>query len=155
MPITLPRIALAIACVLPLAGLAAAFAWGSRTSNVSGTVTYAGKPLASGTVFMIGTDNVVCYGPIDSEGRYSIRGVRAPHVKIGVTSPKPETPGLHRRRRNAERAPRGDEKGPPASVRDPDAKKWFPIPTIYGDAEKSGLEASLSRGRVTQDIDLK
>src|SRR5262249_16173412 len=130
--------------------LTVALASGTRKAKVSGTVSYHGKPVTSGTVVMVGPDNVVCFGVIEETGTYEVDGVAAGDVKVAVTSPPP--PDKVNPRRPTRRAMRSPER---KQAPRPESSKWFPIPDSYGDAETSGLTATVTSRKATVDLDLK
>src|SRR3954471_12922461 len=65
-------------------------------STVSGKVTHGGKALAMGTVIVVGSDGIAQTGVINSDGTYTVAGVKSGPAKIGVNSPNPnaERPGV-------------------------------------------------------------
>jgi len=145
-----------------LAGLATvAFALagcGAGTGELSGTVTHKGKPVASGSVTVVGPDGMPRGAAIGPDGQYALGGLSVGEVKITVTSPNPATIGAPTRRigtRGADRAKVGRKV--PTEPPSPDqeiVKKWFPIPESYGDIAKTTLRATVKRGSTTHDIDL-
>src|SRR5262249_18625300 len=82
-PFFRPTVALAL---LSLAVLGCA-----GKGDVSGKVTYQGKPLVWGTVQFEGSDNVLKQGNINSDGTYSIRGVATGEAKAAVSSINPNS----------------------------------------------------------------
>src|SRR5262245_25668289 len=85
--------------------------------DVSGRVTYQGKPLVWGTVQFEGSDNLIKQGNIKPDGTYAVAGVAVGEAKVAVSSINPQSSDFQLR-------------GParmPQQAR-PDVKGWFPIP---------------------------
>ncbi|AMV27235.1 hypothetical protein VT84_22730 [Gemmata sp. SH-PL17] len=134
--------------VLALAGC------GEPTTDVSGKVTYRGKPVAFGTVVVLDAAGAPKSGQIQPDGTYRVSGVRPGPVKVAVSSPPP--PGSEPSRKSAGGRD-GDDDKPPLNI--PPAapeviKSWFPIPDKYGDPNKSELTGEAKSGQPL-DIDLK
>jgi len=113
--------------------------------DVSGTVTYQGKPLVWGTVQFEGSDGILKQSNITSDGTYSIRGVASGEAKVAVSSINPNSSDFQ---------PRVVEGKAPPPPR-PEVKGWFPIPDKYDTPFKSGLTYAIKRGQNTIDIELK
>jgi hypothetical protein len=126
--------------LLPLAALGCA-----GKGDVSGKVTYQGKPLVWGTVQFEGSDNLVKQGNINSDGTYSIRGVATGEAKVAVSSINPKSSDFQVRQ----------VEGGPAPKPRPEVKGWFPIPDKYDTPFKSGLTYPIKRGENKIDIELK
>lgn len=136
--------------VLPLAGC------GGGTTEVSGRVTFQGKPLVFGTVVMIGSDGIPKSGPIQPDGTYRVKGVKTGMAQLAISSPPP--PGAASagpktrggREENDDRTPA--DAG--ASVSPEVIHGWFPIPDKFADHTLSGQTAGVRPGQPV-DIDLK
>jgi hypothetical protein len=113
--------------------------------DVSGKVTYKGKPLVWGTVQFEGSDNVVKQGNINNDGTYSVCGVATGEARAAVSSINPKSSDFQQRM--PVRAPRANART--------EVKGWFPIPEKYDTPFKSGLTYTVKRGQNTIDIDLK
>jgi len=115
-----------------------------RKAEVTGRVTYKGKPLVFGTITFAPKGTTA--GPISTEirpdGTYSFAELPAGPVQVGVYSPDPKIP---RETKN------GKELWPTTA----DRNLWFPIPSQYNQPFSSGLEVVLTPGPNTHDIDLK
>jgi hypothetical protein len=122
----------------------AAIGCGGR-GDVSGKVTYKGKPLVWGTVQFEGSDKVVKQGNIERDGTYLVEDVAAGAAKAAVSSINPSSSDFQ---------PLEREGRPPRKPR-PEVKGWFPIPTEYQDLSKPKLTYTVKRGENTIDIDLK
>jgi hypothetical protein len=133
--------------------------------NVHGQVKYQGKTVVHGSVVMVGDNQMPIVGSIEPDGAYSIKGVPAGTVRVGVLSPDPaassnalrRTP-LHRGGARSLKAKiqsttaRNDLQGPPGNT---SRAKWFPLPKQYEDPDTSGIVAEIRRGDNTFDIELK
>lgn len=147
-------------CLLSLALTLTLIGCGPARSNVSGTVRYKGKPLTSGTIIFLASDNKNHQADIGPDGKYKMTGVARGKVKVAVIVEPPRI------------APRPD----PVKTADPvggkeakadDAKGMArlkeavsnlppsPIPAHYGDAGKSGLEFDLQQPEQEYSPDLK
>jgi hypothetical protein len=127
---------------------------GEGTTDVSGKVTYKGKPVAFGSVVVIDSAGAPKSGSIQPDGTFRVDGVRRGAVKLAVSSPPP--PGSEPARRPAGGRDGDDDKVP---VNVPPAppeviKSWFAIPDKYGDPAKSELTAEVKSGEPL-NIDLK
>lgn len=71
------------------AALAAAAGCGPGRSDVTGTVSYRGRPVVYGTVSVIGADQMTYYGTIRLDGTFAVAGVPVGPAKVGVYSPDP------------------------------------------------------------------
>src|SRR5438046_3166208 len=61
----------------------------STAADVSGTVTYKGRPVAFGTVMISGADGVAHYATLDRDGTYAMTGAPLGKVRVAVNSPDP------------------------------------------------------------------
>jgi hypothetical protein len=132
-----PTVALAL---LPLAALGCA-----GKGDVSGKVSYNGKPLVFGTVQFEGSDGMLRQANIERDGSYSVRGVATGQAKVAVSSLNPKSSDF---------VPMQREGAPPPPPR-PEVKGWFPIPEKYDTPHKSGLTYPIKRGENKIDIELK
>jgi hypothetical protein len=142
--------AAALALVVPLAATGC-----GGTADVSGKVTYKGKPVVYGTVVVVGSDGIPKSGAIQPDGSYRVSGVPLGTAKVAVTSPKP--PGSE----PAAKKPRGrdadDDKPPPEQP--PPAppeviQNWVSLPEKFGDPNKSEVTVTVKSGQPA-DIELK
>lgn len=81
-----------ITLVFFICGLASVSGCSSRKAALTGKVTFNGKPLAMGTVNVVGADGIAIPTVIGEDGSYRVEGVIVGIAKIGVSSPKPPTP---------------------------------------------------------------
>jgi hypothetical protein len=131
--------------------LALAAGCGGR-GDVSGKVTYKGKPLVWGTVQFEGSDGMLKQGNINSDGSYAVQGVKTGEAKVAVSSVNPNSSDFQPRL--ADDRQRLEEGRAPASPRS-QVKGWFPIPEKYDTPHKSGLTYPIKSGDNTIDIELK
>jgi hypothetical protein len=133
------RPALALACLT-----LAAVGCGGR-GDVSGKVSYKGKPLVFGTVQFEASDKTIKQANIEADGSYSIPGVPVGEAKVAVSSDNPKSSAFQPLQRE----------GMPPSKPLPEVVGWFPIPTEYQDLSKPKLTYTVTRGKNMYDIDLK
>jgi hypothetical protein len=125
-------------CLLLVAGLAGC---GSKLGTVSGTVTYKGEKLKSGSVEFTGNNNQGDSAIIQPDGTYTAGKVPLGSVKVTVTT-------------NAG-ASAGGMKPPPPLPGMPPVPEAVPIPLKYKDTATSGLSLEVKSGRQTYDIPLQ
>jgi hypothetical protein len=113
--------------------------------DVSGKVTYKGKPLVFGTVQFEASDKTIKQANIEKDGSYSIPGVPVGEAKVAVSSLNPQSSDFQPLQREGQ---------PPPKPR-PEVVGWFPIPTEYQDLSNPKLTYTVKRGQNTYDIDLK
>jgi hypothetical protein len=137
--------------VAPALFLLLASGCGGGTTDVSGKVTFQGKPVVYGTVVMIGSDGIPKNGPIQPDGSYHISGVKTGPVKVAVSSPPPPgvtPPAAKGRDRQMDE---GKPEAPPAMAAgpvNPDVvKHWFVLPEKFGDPAKSGVSVDVAAGQ--------
>jgi hypothetical protein len=112
---------------------------GTRMGEVSGTVSYQGKALPSGSVTFFSKDNQVLGSSSIASGKYKVREVPPGPVKITVTTPS-FAQSSH---------------GEPLAHKDmPPPLESIPIPRKYGNVEQSGLFFEIKPGPQTHPIDL-
>jgi hypothetical protein len=119
--------------------------------TVRGKVTYKGKPVILGGVSFIIDGSLPKYAAIQKDGSYEAVGVPVGKTTVLVISlPTPEGDRI------------GDFAHPEiiakkraAAVKAAREAGWFPIPTAYGDVQKSPLRFSVEKGDNLNNIDLK
>lgn len=138
--------------------LALAAGCGSKTADVTGKVTFQGKPVVYGTVVIIGSDGLPKAGDLKPDGTYRVADVAVGPVKVAVSSPPPPGSEPPKKAKVAGGRDAGeDDKQPPPAATPADAavaKNWVPLPEKYGDPDKSGLTATVAAGQPL-DLDLK
>ncbi|HEY7424028.1 MAG TPA: carboxypeptidase-like regulatory domain-containing protein [Gemmataceae bacterium] len=140
----------------------------SDKGDVSGKVTYNGKPLPGGIVtFFPSSRGGVFNAKINEDGSYSLSKVPAGKMKITVvsTSSKPPLSPMAKKMAQQMKAKKHEFTKEeldkmPAEYRaalDPSSgpEKRVPIPPKYVDPEKSGLEYTVLDGKQEHNIELK
>ena len=114
--------------------------------DVKGTITYKGKPVASGAVLILDRDGRAHYAPLQPDGSFAVPNVRRGEASLAVNSPDPRTI----------LAAVGEKRvgQPQTSAPQPGADKWFPLPPKVGDPIQSGLKIAVRGGVNSIDIDL-
>jgi len=136
--------------LLPLAALVFA-GCGGGVGDVSGTVTYQGKPVVCGSVVLVGADGVPHTGGIKPDGTYSVSAVPAGVARVMVISPDPGPPFHPGDPSSKELIDRtGREENTP--VPEIDRTKWRQLPKEYQDANTSGLTFTIAKGPNLHDI---
>lgn len=127
---------------------------GEKTTEVSGKVTYKGKPVTSGVVTILDGGSAPKAGAIQPDGTFRVSGVRLGTYKVAVSSPPP--PGSEPARRPAGGRDADDDKVPTAvAPASPEViKTWVALPEKYGDPAKSDLTVDVKAGQ-SLDIDLQ
>jgi hypothetical protein len=132
---------------------------GGPKGDVSGKVTYLGKPLPGGAVTFFGAENrVVGSSSVSAEGDYSMVKVPAGPVKITVTVMDVPVQFSKDKGNIAGKVP-----SPPEGA-NPELPKWKPqqrspnpvsIPAKYKMPDQSGLTYTVQPGKQEYSIDLK
>jgi hypothetical protein len=120
---------------------------GASKTVVSGKVSYKGKPLAMGTICIVGANGIAVPAAINPDGTYRIEGVALGMAKIGVSNLKPTTPQMAAHARKG----RTPANAPPP----PDIANWFEIPEKYADPKTSDLTVELTGGEIVHNLDLQ
>ena len=125
---------------------------GPSVGEVSGKVLYNGAPLPSGQVLFFGAPaNQVNSAQIDKDGNYRIQKVVVGPVRIAVTTPDP---GMMKKPHPLGPNPTDKEK----FMFERETRGYVPvvpIPSLYNDADKSGLTYTVVPGPQTHNIELK
>lgn len=142
----------AVGVVLLLA--AAAGCGGKSRADVTGTVTYRGRPVVSGSVVVIASDQMPYYGTIQTDGSFTVRQVPVGPVRLGVHSPdpyyEPPAPPEVKADLEARRQKAGIELPPK-----PPKGAWFKIPSRYGEPSQSGLTGEVKAPACTINCSLQ
>ncbi|MFL5241216.1 MAG: carboxypeptidase-like regulatory domain-containing protein [Gemmataceae bacterium] len=140
---------------------------GAKTVNVSGKVTYQGKPLPGGKITFYpkeGGKLNPASADIQEDGTYACNDAPSGDVKVTVSnehlnekpSADPRTRGPMGGNPAMQMQPPKD-KAPPTKTENSDLKKvgkYIQIPDKYKNADKSGLTYTIKNGD-TVDIELK
>src|SRR5262249_20344433 len=136
------------------ASLCAITGCGASKADVTGTVTYRGKPLVWGTVVVIGSDHMPYYGAIQADGTFTVKNVPLGPAQVGVGSVdpyyEPKFQKLEQKARYEELRSRASIETPPK----PPKGAWFPIPAKYNDPLRSGLTGEVKSPMTTIDLKL-
>src|SRR5262245_48633374 len=140
-------------------GLAGAIGCSGGTASVTGTVTFDGKPVTTGSVIFYSDSGRVDSGLLDADGKYSVPRAPVGVVKVAVKSsmgtkavggraaPPSGPPGGKGKQKKAS----SEEGKPPPETT---VVKSL-IPERYSDPEQSGLIYTIKSGNQVIDIDLK
>jgi hypothetical protein len=118
-----------------------------KHTEVSGSVTYKGKPLTGGKVTFLGDDWASIDGVIDEQGHYTINAPVG-NVKIGVDNRMVKLGAIR------PEASKGAGPRPGSPPPDPIKGKYIEIPDKYYDPATSGLTFTVKSGTQTYDITL-
>jgi hypothetical protein len=129
---------------------------GGGSGDVSGKVTYQGKPVVSGSVTFYGSNKEAFVGAIDEQGNYQVRGVPAGTAHVVVSSPDPAAVVSQMPLNGKAPKPTG---GPDAAVAPPSKSAarptgWRALPQQYGDVATSKLTFDVTSGDNIYDIKL-
>ena len=126
---------------------------GDSTSDVSGKVTYQGKPLKGGSITFVAQRGSVS-GSIKEDGSYSIAKVPTGDVKICV-----DTEAL-----NPGKKSKAPKITPPAGQSAPEGtygggddptKKYMKIPEKYASPDTTDLTVKVESGKLEHNLELK
>jgi hypothetical protein len=145
------------AAVLLLPTLMMLAGCGGGKGDVSGKVTYDGKPVLAGRVtFLCETGNKISVVGAIKDGVYTIASCPSGPVKISVETFPPA------RAANPDATPPGVPKGAMAGFKPPENSESFAsppgqyvqLPPRYTDPEKSGLAYTVTGGKQDHPLDL-
>ena len=136
--------------VFVLVGLPVLAFRGSGTNKLTGRVTFRGRPVVVGTVIAVTADGTIHRAKLDPESRYDLTGLPNGSVRLGVISHDPSR-ALLKQQKIAARSDRvsAEDRGPTA-----EPARWFALPVLYEDPQKSGLEVE-TKGPQKFDIELR
>lgn len=137
------------------------------TGNVSGKVTFNGKPVTAASILMCGRDGRPHTAHVDANGRYTIKDMPVGTFQVAVVSRDPEIQLQHLRIQSSRRLRAGQPGITPTVPLPPEKQKahdemeaklkaekarWFPLPPKYADPLSSGLTCEVKPGENTFDI---
>ena len=137
--------------------LLTAIGCGGGVGDVTGTVTYKGKPLDGGSVQYRSGGKTIA-SEISKDGKYSIAGVPAGAALVAVSYVDPRATDHFRAVSAASKsggAGRGDKEAPASALSKVDPTTFNKVPDKYNDFNGSGLTFEVKKGPNTNDIDLK
>jgi hypothetical protein len=131
-----------------LALIASSTGCAAGKGDLTGKVTFNGKPVTSGTVQAFLPDGTNKTSDIAPDGSYKLLDLPAGTVKLGVSSPNPkkryeELLGFAKTEEQRKAVPQPD----PALV-----KSWVALPDSFESPDSSGLSATVNKGENTQDL---
>jgi hypothetical protein len=127
---------------------------GPSRGNVTGKVSYQGRPLAWGTVVLIASDQMAYHGAIHQDGTYTIRNVPTGMARVGIASADPYPAREPSKAAQEELEARLRKAGREILER-PARGTWFAIPAKYGDPQTSGVTTQIATGTATLNFDLE
>src|SRR5262249_27936554 len=131
--------------------IGAGMATGIRSTDVTGKVSYKGKPVVYGAVILVSADGLTAAaGPIQPDGSYTVTGMKPGEVKGGVVSRDPAAAQRQHTLRWATITRPLEQASLKAKV---DRKRWFNLPEKFEEPETSGVNFVLKGGQ--QDIVLE
>lgn len=136
--------------ILLFASLAFSVVGCSSKTDLSGKVTYKGRPLVWGSVTLLDSRGEYFVVEIGSNGQYLVPGLLAGEYKVGITCPKP--PAANDPRASKANKSNRRDKGNENQSSDNDSRpiprldEWFPIPDKYKDPASSGLRIIVAKG---------
>jgi hypothetical protein len=125
---------------------------GKPSAPVAGTVTYKGKPLAYGHVIFFTSDGLSSTAEIQSDGTYAAPRVMVGDAKVAVSAVDPK---LLEDGKKAVEDMRARGTGAFKPPRIDDEKKYFRLPSAYGDPNQSGITYKVVPGDNKFNIELK
>lgn len=126
----------------------------SGTADVTGSVTYNGKPVKTGTVTFFVDGATPKAGQISADGTYKVTGVKIGAAKVTVASPDPSTPDPDKMKRDPNNVKGGGGKRPTGGTGKASGD-WVPLPAQYADFTKSGLSYTVQASENKYNIELK
>jgi hypothetical protein len=120
--------------LLAAVALLAAGCGSKPVGSVSGTVTYKGAPVKSGSVNFVSATGAADQAKLSESGAYTIPSLEAGEYKVYILPPTPEP------------QPPGTKLAPPPK---------FEVPAKYQDAKSSGITKTVTGGKNDIPIDLK
>lgn len=166
---SVPRLLRLAVCALWLVGLAGC---SKPTCEITGKFTYKNKPIVCGTATFVGPDGMSQTADLDTDGKYTVKGLPPGHIMVGILSQDPARPLDPRKGSNAGPADEPIEdtgRKPIAETQvkidlkdksnwaepNVDRSKWIPLPRKYVFAHTSGLSVDTHAGANEKDFNLE
>ncbi len=129
-------------------------------SQVHGTVTYQGTPVAGGTIIFLGADNRAYPTRIGSDGTYVASGVPHGDLHVSVLAADPQqaarpNPGARDSDAFAKAAMNADDQSKGGRSPTPTGTSGQLLPAKYNDPTKSELSFELTQSDQEYTVDLK
>jgi hypothetical protein len=127
---------------------------GPRTGQVSGTVSFNGKPVTSGTVTMVSVDGIPIQSPIGEDGAYSLPQIVVGEAKIVVSSPPLSGPIKRKEDRVDPSTGKKIEPQPEQEVQATQLQKdtWRALPATVSDITQTTLRYTVKSGKNVYEI---
>jgi len=119
---------------------------GRGVGDVSGQVTYKGKPLTTGSVVFIVADAPPVVARIESDGSYVAKSVPTGDAVITITSLDPAAVAKVKGKGASDRPPEEEKSAAAPRSGAVENKGWFPIPDKYSHRDTSGLKLTVKSG---------
>jgi hypothetical protein len=146
------------AVLLFAAGLVLAAAGCGSKGTITGTVTYKGTPIPSGTILFTPDSGAPPVNAPIKDGKYTAERVPVGAVKVTITSMYVERPSSPMMVMN-KKGPPEDAPIPPearqAFQQSAPGKNGLKIPAKYADVAQSGLTYTVQSGQQTKDFNLE
>ena len=133
-------------CSILLAGICGC----GNSADVSGKISYQGRPVTYGSVIILTSNNSAFSAAIKPDGTYLVEDIPPGNASIAVIS---RNPALGRSAIHPPKTtPTGKQEAAP---RETAVTGWFPLPRNYEDPKSSGLTCNITKGQVIHDLELK
>jgi hypothetical protein len=131
-------------------------------ANISGSVSYKGKPVTGGSVQFVTADGAAFVGSIGADGTFAISDVAVGEMVVVVEteSINPKNGEKEGTGRDAKRYANQPQQAPPPgrgggpNSNSADSPKYIQIPDKYGKAKTSPLTYTVKSGRNVHTIEL-
>jgi hypothetical protein len=121
-------------------------------ADVSGKVTYNGKPVTGGEITFVTAEGFASTGIIDPEGNYTIKAPVGP-VKVSVNNQMIVTAAAGGKVLAKQKGGSAARPGAPEAT--PIKGKFMPLPPKYLKMDTTDLTYTVTSGSQTKDFDLK
>jgi hypothetical protein len=130
---------------------------GEKKGDVSGTITYHGKPLTVGNISFMDANNQVLGASPVTEGKYAMVKVPVGPVRIVIASTRRPGSTVQHPLLKAKDRPNNPKKGKSEDrpLAEDHSNSVISIPEKYSNPDRSGLTYTVQPGENTFDVDLK